>query len=88
MAEADCIVEMAQAERDVRLVEEKLARTRVKEAEIRVRLYKIQAAMASRLVQITDSQVGQAIAGRENYAKYRYRPHILHEIRRAGPTIA
>ena len=88
MAEADCIVEMAQAERDVRIVEKKLAQSRVKEAQIRVRLYKIQAAMASRLVQITDSQVGQAIAGRENYAKYRYRPHLLHEIRHARSTVA
>ena len=80
MAEADCIVEMAQAERDVQVMEEKLAKSRMQEALVRVRLYKIQAAMAARLVQITDSQVGQALAERETYAKHCLRPHIMHDV--------
>ena len=65
MAEADCIVDVAQAERDVHKAEEKLAHYHVKEVKLRTHLYQIQSAMATRLVQISTSKVGlgQACAG-------------------------
>lgn len=65
MAEADCIINVAQAERNVCKAEEKLAHYHVKEAKLRTRLYQIQSAMATRLVQISTSKVGQAHAHRE-----------------------
>ena len=64
LAEADCIVSVAQAVREVREAEERLAICRAKESILRSRLYQVQAAMANRLKQISLTQVGRACASR------------------------
>lgn len=64
IAKADYIVSVAQAVKDVREAEEKLAVCRAKESMLRTRLYQVQAAMAIRLKQILLTQVGRARASR------------------------
>ena len=64
IAKADCIVDVAQAIKDVCEAEERLAKCRVKESMLRTRLYQIQAAMAICLKQISVTQVGRACADR------------------------
>ena len=82
LVEANCIISVAQAERDIRAAEEKLARLHVKESILRARLYKVQAAMGARLVQISDAQVGKARAEREHLVEERTRP-LMNEMRAA-----
>ena len=86
LAEANCIIDVAQAEHDVHVAEEKLARSCIKETELITHLYKIQAARAARLVQISNSQIGHARAGRERVAKGCIWPHILSKLATARET--
>ena len=69
---------MAQAEREVRLAEQKLAKCRVKESMLKARLYKIQIAMARRLVQLSETQIGRARAGVEYVVEHRVRPQMIN----------
>lgn len=55
---------VAQAIKEVREAEERLAKCRAKESMLRTRLYQVQAAMAIRLKQISLSQVGRVRADR------------------------
>ena len=80
LAKANCIIDVAQAEWDVCVTEVKLVRSHIKETELKTHLYKIQAARAARLVQISNSQIGHAHAGREHVAKEHIWPHILSKL--------
>lgn len=76
IAEANCLVEVVRAERDVRIAEQRLARCHVKESILRARLYKIQDAKARRLVQISSNQVGRAQAEAEA-SMHHIQPNIV-----------
>ena len=79
LEEAKCIVDIVQANHHVRITEQKLAKRQIKESVLQTRLYKIQEAMANRLIQVTSSQIGQARAGQEGISKNRIRPLILQK---------
>lgn len=80
IAEATCIVNVAEAECDVHMVEKQLAHCHVKESILKARLYRIQTAMANGLVQILNSHVRHAHAGRGRIAKSHVWPYILSKV--------
>ena len=59
-----CIVTVAQAVKEVHEAQERLVKCRAKESMLRAHLYQIQAAMATRLKQMSLSQVGHVRANR------------------------
>ena len=79
LAEASTIVKVVQAERDVHIAEQRLARCHIKESLLKARLYKIQDAMAKRLAQISSGKVNRARAGMEMVTENHVRPQILKQ---------
>ena len=58
--EAECMLKVVQAERDVRAAEQKLAKCYIKESILHTRLYRVQGAMAKQLIQLSESEIGRA----------------------------
>ena len=75
--EAECMLKVVRAERNVQAAEQKLAKCHIKESILRTRLYRVQDAMAKRLIQLSESEIGRAWVEVQHISNRHICPQIL-----------